>query len=291
MSSLSRGLCVWDSGSVFGEAIFYFRFPVRSGLHTRYKPQLEPASFHGLLPILPGQTLLPCRLSVGGGCHSNQEPPSASYTGCCSVAWREHAWCAPHLLWVLPFFWLSFLILGSSGSIHFSSLPFWGAAPQAEPLQIDFAAVLQFALVQRPLDFLDMSGHFPYYQWSCTFPIPTFLIFSVISMRILDNVNGWWGMLLSLSYSEFTWCTYSSIHLSMHPSMHPFIHLVNGPEGSNFDKFESSLIMLLFPSDSSHLVPSFFSPMGTWLHSSKHVFTCLSIICIIFLYHWPDERN
>lgn len=71
MSSPSRGLRVWDSGSVFGEAIFYFHFPVRSGLHSRYKPQLDPTAFHGSLPTLPGQTPLPCRLSVGGCCHSN----------------------------------------------------------------------------------------------------------------------------------------------------------------------------------------------------------------------------
>lgn len=80
MNSPTRGLCVWDFWLSVGEVIFYFRFPLRSGLYTGCKPQLDPAFFRGPLPTPPGATPLPCRLAMRDCCYSR----------------REASWCLLH---------------------------------------------------------------------------------------------------------------------------------------------------------------------------------------------------
>lgn len=174
------------------------------------------------------------------------EPPSASYTGCGSVIWREYIWCAPHLLSALSDFYPHPPNQGEgacrlSPRFHFRVLLLsqnhcWSA------LLLSFI----FLHIKSPLAFLDVNGTFPYDQWSCTLPISTFLVFW--SFRWESQVTWVAGtekgtsVLILLSYSELGW----SVHLST--------HLANCPADSDFEKFRPSLIIFLFPCDSTHLV-------------------------------------
>ena len=138
------------------------------------------------------------------------------------------------------------------------------------PLQIGFAALLQFAFTQNPLDFLDVSGTLLYYQWSCTFPISTFLIFWSFQwqsrlMWVVGKADET-SVLISLSYSDLSWL------------VHSFIHLANCHQSQisiNLDQVSSSCYFPLNQLTWSH--PP-FPILGIWPHSSRHVFMSLKII-------------
>lgn len=135
---------------------------MRSGLRTTYNHSwTQPPCTHHC-PFYQGRTPVPCRLSVGGCCHSK---PRASYTGCCSVVWKEPTWRVPHLLSVLPLLSPLSFKLGSGGRVCRLTPPpsikrccsSGGAAAD------QLCCSPSTCIIQNPLDFPEVSdpAHFP----------------------------------------------------------------------------------------------------------------------------------
>lgn len=81
------------------------------------------------------------------------------------------------------------------------------------------------------------------------------------------------SVLILLSYSKLSW----SVHLST--------HLANCPADSDFEKFQPSLIIFLFPVTQLTWSHSPFPTLRTRIHGPRYVFMFLRITCILFLCH------
>ena len=152
MNSPIRVLCVLDFCSVLGEVIFYFSFPVRPGLHTRYKPQLDPASFRGPLPTPPGATLHAHGLARRGCCYSSPRASQCLLHGrlLCGME-GIHMLCSSSVLSLTcPLILIPQTREWRQGLQTLFSFFHQGAAPQVGPQQIGFATVFQYKFVQSP---------------------------------------------------------------------------------------------------------------------------------------------
>lgn len=263
-------------GKLFSTSVFLLGLAFKPGTNRSWTQ--PPSMDH--CPLYQGKLHFPSGFLWEVAVTQNLEPPSASYTRCCSVVWREYTWCIPSSA-LSPPSPLNFIPpLGSGVTVcKLSSSHFLFRVLLLSQGHCRLALLLSFIMHRTKASWfsgcewysstLSVSLHISYFQFPNTW---------VILMRTLGNVSRWWGLLTSLSYSELSWFVHPSIYLTVRQSQ----ILIN------LDQVSSSCYFLLTQLTWSHAP---FPTLGTLPYNSNHVLTCLTMICVLYLHHWPDKRN